>query len=263
MAQAERLSVESDSFYIGYSIHIQRYAFAEQFCSGARVLDAGCGTGYGSAQLAMGAAESVTGVDIADEAIAEAKRVYIRGNLRFLKGNVEQLTAIPELGSPFDVAVNLENLEHLNDPVRFLAELRLVLKQNGIFVVSSPNGQLTELDERGKPKNPFHVKEFTEQELRAVLDPHFGSIEFYGQWRTPDKFARIAIERRLFDVLCELYYSPSARLWRLARKMLGRKCAPPPEYSGEWGSFAGDWTIKPLDAPPFPWAPEVILAVCR
>ena len=113
----------------------------------------------------MRAAESVTGVDIADEAIAEAKRVYSRGNLRFLKGNVEQLTAIPELGSPFDVAVNLEDLEHLNDPVRFLAELRLVLKQNGIFVVSSPNGQLTELDERESPKNPFHVKEFTEQEL--------------------------------------------------------------------------------------------------
>ncbi len=43
---AERLSLDDDSLYQGYADHIQRYAFAAQYCSGRRVLDAGCGTGY-------------------------------------------------------------------------------------------------------------------------------------------------------------------------------------------------------------------------
>ena len=42
---------------------------------GKRVLDAGCGTGYGSAELAQSAAE-VTGVDIAADAIEYASANY-------------------------------------------------------------------------------------------------------------------------------------------------------------------------------------------
>jgi methylase of polypeptide subunit release factors len=43
--------------------HFSRYAFATLFASGKRVLDLGCGSGYGSAELAR-TAESVIGVDV-------------------------------------------------------------------------------------------------------------------------------------------------------------------------------------------------------
>ena len=54
-----------------WSEHVARYAFARRYAQGKRVLDAGCGTGYGSAELAQSAAE-VTGVDIAADAIEYA-----------------------------------------------------------------------------------------------------------------------------------------------------------------------------------------------
>ena len=44
--------------------HLARYSFAARLARGKRVLDAGCGAGYGSAELAR-SAESVVGVDVA------------------------------------------------------------------------------------------------------------------------------------------------------------------------------------------------------
>mgnify|MGYP003623051184 CR=1 FL=1 len=49
--------------------HMARYNFAARLTRGKRVLDAGCGTGYGSLELARMAAR-VTGIDIAPEAAA-------------------------------------------------------------------------------------------------------------------------------------------------------------------------------------------------
>ena len=43
--------------------HLPRYALARQLANGTRVLDFGCGTGYGAASLAE-VAESVVGIDI-------------------------------------------------------------------------------------------------------------------------------------------------------------------------------------------------------
>ena len=53
--------------------HIHRYAFAQAFVQGRRVLDAACGEGYGSALLA-GCADSVVGVDISEEAVGHARQ---------------------------------------------------------------------------------------------------------------------------------------------------------------------------------------------
>ena len=51
-----------------WSEHVARYAFARRYARGLRVLDAGCGIGYGSAELSQDAAE-VVGVDLSPEAI--------------------------------------------------------------------------------------------------------------------------------------------------------------------------------------------------
>ena len=159
--------------------------------------------------------------------------------------------------------VNFENIEHLHNPTRLLAGVKEVLKSDGTFVVSTPNGQLTDFDETGKNKNRFHIKEFTEDEFREVLGQFFKTVELFGQWKTPERLAQQHIEKQIFENLCELYYSPTARIWRQCRRLLGKASTPPPEYAGEWGAFAREWTIKPLSSPPFPWPPDVIMAVCR
>jgi SAM-dependent methyltransferase len=263
MPQTERISVDNETIFRSFANHIQRYNFTEPYCSGRRVLDAGCGTGYGSAHLAMNGAASVVGVDISEEAIAEGNRLYRRDNLRFVKGDVEKLTEVSDLGAPFDVAVNLENIEHLVNPSLFLGALKQILTTDGVFIVSTPNGQLTERDPAGRIRNPFHVREFTEDEFREILGQFFGSIELFGQWRTNEMLTRLDFEKRLFENLCELYYSPSARLWRGLRRLVGKTCVPPPDFTGEGTSFSRDFVIKSIADPPFTWPPDVILAVCR
>src|ERR1700731_1170167 len=74
-----------------WSEHVARYAFARRYADGKRVLDAGCGTGYGSAELAQSAA-AVTGVDISADAIEYARASYPIPGLQFLESSC---TAVP------------------------------------------------------------------------------------------------------------------------------------------------------------------------
>jgi len=263
MSVTERMSLENESFYTSYGNHFQRYIFAESYCSGKRVLDAGCGIGYGSAHLAMNVALSVVALDISDEALTEATRLYRRDNLRFVKGDVERLSEVPDLGGPFDVVINFENIEHLVNPKQFLAGVKEVLTSDGTLVVSTPNGELTERNEAGKIVNPFHLKEFTRDDLGEILGQFFDSVKFFGQWKTPERLARQNFEKQLFTSLCDAYYNPSARIWRGIRSLLGKSNVPPPSYCGEWTCFSREFTIKPIDLPPFPWPPDVLIAACR
>jgi len=260
---AERISIDDENFFGGYSNHIQRYEFASNYCSGKRVLDAGCGTGYGSDYLARTVAASIVAVDISDTALSEARKYYQRDNLKFCKANVERLGESPEVDGTFDVVVNLENLEHLQDPRAFIREARRVLGDGGTMVVSSPNGDLTERDERGQIRNEFHVREYNAEELSAVLQPEFPSLEMFGQWRTPQGRARMKIELDAFRTLSEVYSSPEQRAWRGMKRLLGRPCAPPPVYTAAGMSYPWEFVIRPPAERPFAWPPEVLLAVAR
>src|SRR5579883_1695375 len=91
--------------------HLARYAFAARLARGKRVLDAGCGAGYGSAELAE-MAEEVTGVDVAPEAVAYANEHYTLPNLRFEQGSC---TSLAYGDGCFDLVVAFEVIEHLED----------------------------------------------------------------------------------------------------------------------------------------------------
>ncbi|WP_146906943.1 class I SAM-dependent methyltransferase [Arenimonas daejeonensis] len=68
--------------YVIYLMHSASYAFADPYCRGRRVLDLGCGSGYGSHRISASAA-SVVGVDVAEEAIGFARARYAAPNLEF------------------------------------------------------------------------------------------------------------------------------------------------------------------------------------
>ena len=259
----ERLSIDDQSFNRDFSWHIQRYNFALPHCVGKRVLDAGCGTGYGSSFLSMNGAAEVVGVDLSEQALSEARRYYRRDNLRFLHGNVEQLTGIGDLGAPFDVVINFENLEHLSNPKQFLSGVKQVLREDGTLIVSTPNGAITPVDASGNNLNKYHVKEYKEDELRDLLSPLFSSIELFGQWITAERLARMEAEYQLFQTVNELYYAPHSRLWRAVRKLLGKKNAPIPSYTAINTHYSNEYTISLLKTPPYPRPPVVIIAVCR
>ncbi len=154
-----------------YNEHLARYEFAARLVEGGRVLDAGCGSGYGSAVLASRAA-SVTAIDFSEEAVTLAREMFAAANLEFQVGNCSSLPP-----GPFDVIVAFEVIEHLADWRLFLQEARRSLTPAGRFFVSTPN-KAYYAESRGEAgANPFHVHEFTFEEFQAELRsvfPHVG-----------------------------------------------------------------------------------------
>jgi SAM-dependent methyltransferase len=155
--------------------HLARYAFAARLARGKRVLDIGCGAGYGSAELA-GAALSVTAADIAAEAVDWGRRHFSRPNLRFVQASA---AALPHSDASFDMVVAFEVIEHLEDWGAFLREARRVLAPNGQFIVSTPNRLYYAETRALTGPNPFHVHEFDYAEFRAELAAVFPHIALF------------------------------------------------------------------------------------
>jgi SAM-dependent methyltransferase len=158
-----------------FNEHMARYTFAARLARGKRVLDAGCGAGYGSAELAQ-AADSVVGVDRAAEAVELARASYGLPNLRFEQASCE---ALPHPGGSFDLVVAFEVIEHLDHWREFLLEARRVLAPAGQIVISTPN-KLYYTESRGPTgANPFHVHEFDFEEFQSELQAVFPYVSMY------------------------------------------------------------------------------------
>ena len=167
--------IPTESGEIRYE-HMHRYAWAAGLCGGRDVLDIASGEGYGSTLLAR-SARSVVGVDISEAAVAHARQKYAgMSNLRFETGSV---TAIPLDSASVDVVVSFETVEHLSEQSQMLAELRRVLRPDGVLVISSPNKKVYS-DDRNY-SNEFHVKELYLHEFDALLREQFAAITYLGQ----------------------------------------------------------------------------------
>lgn len=156
--------------------HLHRYAWCLPAVAGKDVLDIACGEGYGSAAMA-GVARSVTGVDISHEAVEHARSTYgSRTNLRYLQGSA---AAIPLADASVDVVVSYETVEHLHEQEEMLAEIRRVLRPDGVLVMSSPN-RVTYSEKAGH-HNGFHVRELDFDEFATLLGRQFAAVRYLGQ----------------------------------------------------------------------------------
>ena len=155
--------------------HMHRYAVVQGLVQDKVILDIACGEGYGSALLAK-SAQSVVGVDIAQEAIDHARELYRASNLKFVQGSATQLEFAD---ASFDVVVSFETIEHLAEQEQMLKELSRVLRPDGILIMSSPNRPI--YSEESGELNEFHVKELDFQEFDDLLGQQFKSIRYYGQ----------------------------------------------------------------------------------
>ena len=155
--------------------HMARYAFAARLARGKRALDAGCGAGYGSAELAR-AAQTVIGIDSAPEAVEFARAHYQSPNLAFEQASCE---ALPFADGAFDLIVAFEVIEHLREWRAFLEEARRTLAPNGQFIVSTPNKIYYGESRGAQGENPFHVHEFEFEEFRDALRAVFPHVSLF------------------------------------------------------------------------------------
>ena len=155
--------------------HVARYAFAGRVAPGRRVLDAGCGSGYGAAELAREASQ-VLGIDIAQEAVEYAREHYTADNLRFERASCLE---VPAAEAAFDLVVAFEIIEHLSDWRAFLLEVKRVMVPGGLFLVSTPNKVYYAEARAELGPNPFHAHEFEYEEFRQELLAVFPKVALY------------------------------------------------------------------------------------
>jgi len=153
-----------------YRRHVAVYQWIADRSAGLRVADLACGEGYGSALLAQRAAE-VIGVDANPEAYEHARARYRRSNLSFRRELVE------EFDEPVDAVVFLQTIEHIHEPDRLLER---IADAASVAYISTPNRLTLAPPGAEKSDNPWHLREYDQGQYRALLEPHFGTVEILG-----------------------------------------------------------------------------------
>jgi SAM-dependent methyltransferase len=153
-----------------YRRHLAVYEWIAARCVGKTVADLACGEGYGSNVLAERASD-VIGVDANPEAFEHARRRYQRPNLRFERDLVESFD------SPRDVIVFLQTIEHVERPAELL---RGFAATAAVSYVSTPNRLTLAPPGADKSDNPWHLREYTVEEYRELLEPCFSRVEILG-----------------------------------------------------------------------------------
>jgi arylsulfatase A-like enzyme/glycosyltransferase involved in cell wall biosynthesis/2-polyprenyl-3-methyl-5-hydroxy-6-metoxy-1,4-benzoquinol methylase/peptidoglycan hydrolase CwlO-like protein len=156
--------------------HLHRYAFAAQFVKGKKVLDFASGEGYGSYMLSK-EAELVIGVEIDEKTVKHASSSYIRDNLEFIQGSILKVPIEGE--KMFDAIICFEAIEHVEEHEELMKEVKRLLRDDGIFIVSSPNKKVYTDDP--DYHNPFHPKELYFDEFKKLLNNYFTNTNFFGQ----------------------------------------------------------------------------------
>ncbi len=163
-----------------YVEHLARYRLAADYAGGKRVLDVGCGCGYGTALLAA-SSRLALGVDLSVEAIRYARQHYQRDRLAYAVMDARHL-ALPTCH--FDLVVSFEFIEHIREQERFLHQVTRLLEPDGLFIVSTPNVERysTETGE----ENEYHQRELTLAEFSTLLQGCFAAVQMFGQRETAE-----------------------------------------------------------------------------
>ncbi len=102
--------------------------------SGRDVLEVGCGRGGGASFVfERFSPRSMTGLDLAHQAIERCRARYARPGLEFVAGNAEHL---PFPNGAFDAVLSVESTHCYADPPNFLREASRVLRPGGLLLLA-------------------------------------------------------------------------------------------------------------------------------
>jgi 2-polyprenyl-3-methyl-5-hydroxy-6-metoxy-1,4-benzoquinol methylase len=132
----------------------------------AKIMEAGCGTGWLSAKLSEFG--EVTACDLGSEIIDTAQKEY--PHIKFLSGDVQTLD-LPT--NYFDVVVTSEVLAHVPDQPAFVQRLADLLKPGGFLFLTTQNKYVFERTANISPPDGWIRQWVTMKTLKSMLRKHF------------------------------------------------------------------------------------------
>jgi len=147
---------------------LKAYYLAVDYIKGD-LLELGCGEGRGVALLAP-IASSFTAIDKISEVVAQLTRKF--PDYTFKRENFPPLEGTES--NSFDTIVSFQVIEHLKDDRKFLKEIWRVLRPRGKAIITTPNKK------KSLTRNPWHIREYTAGELKALADSIFDEVELSG-----------------------------------------------------------------------------------
>lgn len=161
---AERVSREaSDNFVFQRSL-LAYHAAAERI--NGDVLEIGTGAGYGIEVVSPHAASFITIDKFApDPALLHAP------NVEFRQATVPPL---PFRSNSFDFVFSFQVIEHIKRDLDLVREVKRVLRPGGQFIITTPNAGMS------LTRNPWHVREYTPEQLRNILECEFSEVGTFG-----------------------------------------------------------------------------------
>ncbi|MBR2072505.1 MAG: class I SAM-dependent methyltransferase, partial [Alistipes sp.] len=153
MHTAERVSARDRSDNYVFQRSILAYHEAAKRVQG-RVLEIGTGMGYGIEVVAPHTTHFTT---------VDKSRAYdtaLPANAEFRQMEVPPLRFEDE---SFDCVISFQVIEHIKRDREFVREVHRVLRNEGRFIVSTPNAPMS------LTRNPWHIREYRAEELKSLL----------------------------------------------------------------------------------------------
>lgn len=194
---------------------LSAYHHAQQYISGD-LLELGCGEGRGVSLLAP-LAKSYVGIDKIAAVVQGLCSTY--PEYTFMDG---VFPPFPFQDNQFDTIVTFQVIEHVKKDEEFIKEIHRVLKPGGCALITTPNIKMT------LSRNPWHIREYTAEELKALCDKYFKFVEMKGisgneKVMTYHEENRASVNKIMrYDILNLQYRLPAAIL-RKPYEILNRR----------------------------------------
>ena len=145
------------------------YVNALDLCLGRTVVEIGCGRGVGTALLAE-VASKVIAIDHDAACIARNREEQSDEMLTFV---VAEVPPLPPVALRTDVMVCFQMIEHLRDPGPLLQAMHDAVLPGGAVLIGTPNAA------ESLSPNPYHLHEYTGEELEGALETVFDRVTMY------------------------------------------------------------------------------------